>query len=53
MARRALQELYVEEVLNANPGLAKKGMVLKAGIIVRLPELKKPTGIKKIVRLFN
>lgn len=33
----------VEAVLNANPGLAAKGDILPAGVLVKLPELAAKT----------
>lgn len=33
----------VEQVLEANPGLADKGAILPAGLEIILPEIAKPT----------
>lgn len=36
------QEGTLEQVLNANPGLAAKGEVLPAGVVITLPVIPKP-----------
>jgi len=41
------------EVLNANPSLADKGVVLAAGIIIQLPPLATPSTPSKTVRLWD
>ncbi len=43
----------VEAVLDANPGLADRGPVLAAGVLVHLPELPEPLRPVRTVRLWD
>lgn len=40
-------------VLEANPGLADRGAVLPSGLDISLPEIVKPTSLKKGVTLWT
>ena len=42
------QEGTLEQVLNANPGLAAKGDVLPAGVTIVFPEVPKPKSKESI-----
>lgn len=43
----------VEAVLDANPGLADRGAVLPAGVLVTLPELQTTAPERQMVNLWN
>lgn len=43
----------VQQVLDANPGLAEHGAVLPAGLLVTLPEIQNPTTTTKSVALWD
>ncbi len=43
----------VQQVLDANPGLADHGAVLPAGLVVTLPEIENPTTTTKSVSLWD
>lgn len=43
----------VEAVLDANPGLADRGPVLPAGVLVTLPELQTTAPERQMVNLWN
>ena len=42
----------VEETLERNPGIARQGPILPAGLLVQLPD-KQQTPIRKIVNLWD
>lgn len=42
----------VEQLLDANPGLADKGSVLPSGVLVTLPDIK-PAAAAQAVRLWD
>ncbi len=39
---------FVEQILEANPGLADRGLVLTAGITVKLPEITAPAELPTV-----
>jgi phage tail protein X len=39
---------YVEKILEANPGLADRGLVLDAGITVVLPDIDAPAALPSV-----
>jgi len=47
------RESAAVDVLKANPGLADKGPVFTAGIIINLPALATPATPSKTVRLWD
>lgn len=47
------QSGVVEAVLEANPGLAARGPVLPAGLLVALPDLPRPAEAKRPTRLWD
>ena len=47
------QQNVINIVLEANPGLADKGTVFEAGIVIELPDLPEPSQIINTVRLWD
>lgn len=47
------QSGVVEAVLEANPGLAARGAVLPAGLLVTLPDLPRPAEAERPTRLWD
>ncbi|HBP6689805.1 tail protein X [Pseudomonas guariconensis] len=43
----------VEAVLDANPGLADRGAVLQAGVLVNLPEIQTSAPERQMVNLWE
>lgn len=43
----------VETVLDANPGLADRGAVLQAGVLVNLPEIQTSAPERQMVNLWE
>lgn len=48
-----VDQSVLDAILSANPGLSEHGAVLPAGVAVVLPDIPRPSQVRKVVTLWD